>query len=194
MISIILPYLSDSECIETCKYYIQKNTSNTCEIIEIIDNTDVYEAYNYGVKEAKYDIVVLLNDDMFVSPNWDELYIKHTTPYSVVTGHLIESGRIPVNFRNIEKDFGRTPKDFDYDKFLEYINNNPLPEIIEKGMGWYMPVAFHKSTFIDYPNDIKYPHPNDITLLSHMLPNMGYNFKQVGVYTYHLQNFTNKNI
>ena len=193
MISIILPYLSNSRCIDICKQYIKVNTINPYEIIEIVDNTDVYAAYNEGVRRAKYDVVFLINDDMFVSPGWDELYIKHTTPRSVVTGMLIESGRIPVNFRNVEFDCGKTPQEFDYNKFLSYIINNPIEEVKLNSMGWYMPVAFHRSTYIDYPNEIKYPHPNDVTLLSHMLPSYGFEFKQVGVYTYHIQNFSKDN-
>lgn len=194
MISVVLPYLSTSECIDTCKKYLLENTTNVCEIVEIIDSTDVYDAFNSGVHAASYDIVVLINDDMFMGPGWDELYAKYTTPKSVVTGHLIESGRLPVNFRNIEYDCGRTPQDYDYQKFLDYVESHPVPEVIEGGMGWYMPVAFHKSTYVDYPNDIKYPHPNDITLISHMLPAMGYSFRQVGSYAYHLQNFSNKDL
>ena len=193
MISIILPYLSNSRCIDICKHYIKVNTINPYEIIEIVDNRDVYAAYNEGVRRAKYDVVFLINDDMFVSPGWDELYIKHTTPRSVVTGMLIESGRIPVNFRNVEFDCGKTPQEFDYNKFLSYIINNPIEEVKLNSMGWYMPVAFHRSTYIDYPNEIKYPHPNDVTLLSHMLPSYGFEFKQVGVYTYHIQNFSKDN-
>jgi hypothetical protein len=192
-ISIILPYLSNSKCIDICKKYINQNTINDYEIIEIIDNYDVYAAYNEGVRKAKYDVVFLINDDMFVSPAWDELYIKHTTPRSVVTGMLIESGRIPVNFRNVEFNCGKTPEEFDYDKFLSYIKDNPIDDVKTNSMGWYMPVAFHKSTYIDYPNEIKYPHPNDVTLLSHMLPADGFDFKQVGVYTYHIQNFSKDN-
>ena len=189
-ISIILPYLSNSQCINICKKYIHQNTINNYEIIEIVDNYDVYAAYNEGVLQAKYDIVFLINDDMFVSPGWDSLYIKYTKPRSVVTGMLIESGRIPVNFRNIEFDCGKTPTEFDYNKFLSYIKDNPLDEVKLNSMGWYMPVSFHKSTYVDYPNVIKYPHPNDVTLLSEMLPAVGFDFKQVGVYTYHIQNFS----
>jgi hypothetical protein len=193
MISIILPYLSNSRCVDLCKKYIQQNTNSTYELVEIVDNTDVYAAYNQGVHQAQYDVVILLNDDMFVSPGWDKLYIKHTTPKSVVTGMLIESGRIPVNYRNIEFDCGKTPEEFDYSKFLTYISTNPIPEVKQDSMGWYMPVAFHKSTYIDYPNQIKYPHANDVTLLSHILPSYQYDFKQVGVYTYHIQNFSKAN-
>jgi hypothetical protein len=193
MISIVVPYLSNSRCIDTCKKYIEQNTVNPYELIEVVDNTDVYAAFNEGAHQAKYDIILLINDDMFVSPGWDELYIKHTTPRSVVTGLLIESGRIPVNYRNVEYDCGKVPEEFDYNKFLSYIKDNPIDEIKTNSMGWYMPVAFHRSTYIDYPNDIKYPHPNDVTLLSHMLPRYGFDFKQVGVYTYHIQNFSKDN-
>jgi len=138
MISIVLPYLSNSRCIDICKKYIEQNTINPYEIIEIVDNTDVYAAYNEGVRQAKYDVVLLINDDMFVSPSWDELYIKHTTPRSVVTGMLIESGRIPVNYRNVEFDCGKTPEEFDYNKFLSYIKDNPIEEVKLNNMGWHI--------------------------------------------------------
>jgi len=193
MISIVVPYLSNSRCIDICKKYIEQNTINPYELIEVVDNTDVYAAFNEGAHRAKYDVILLINDDMFVSPGWDELYIKYTTPRSVVTGLLIESGRIPVNYRNVEYDCGKVPEEFDYNKFLSYIKDNPIDELKTNSMGWYMPVAFHRSTYIDYPNDIKYPHPNDVTLLSHMLPSYGFDFKQVGVYTYHIQNFSKDN-
>ena len=39
MISIVLPYLSNSRCIDICKKYIEQNTVNPYEIIEIIDIT-----------------------------------------------------------------------------------------------------------------------------------------------------------
>lgn len=187
--SIVLPYLSKSPCIDLCKELLQKNTVNEYELIEIVDNTDVYAAYNDGAFNAKNDIILLLNDDMFVSPGWDELYIKYCEPKTVVTGYLIESGRIPVASQNISYNCGTTLETFDYQKFIDFSLTLNNPEV-RNDLGWYMPVAFHKSTFINYPNDIKYPHPNDITLIKDLLPQMGYRYLQVASYVYHLQNYT----
>jgi len=187
--SIVLPYLSNSPCVDLCKALLEKNTTNSYELIEIVDNVDVYDAYNKGALSAKNDIVVLLNDDMFVSPNWDELYVKHCKPKTAVTGYLVESGRIPVATQNIMYNCGTTLETFDYDRFIEFINTLDSEEV-KNGLGWYMPVAFHKSTFVCYPNEIKYPHPNDITLFHDILPIMNFEFLQVASYMYHLQNYT----
>lgn len=191
-LSIVLPYLSKSKSISLCKDLLYKNTKNDFELIEIVDNTDVYEAFNSGVLKSKNDIVVLINDDMFVSPNWDVLYCKHIKPKMVLTGYLIESGYLIPNSRCIEMNFGTDIESFDYDSFIQYSNNLNYPEIVENSKGWYMPVCFNKSTFIPYPNEIKYPHPNDVLLIDHILENMGYTFCKVASYVYHLQRYSTR--
>jgi len=191
-ISIVLPYLSNSTCIDICKKYLKQNTINNYELIEIIDETDVYSAYNQGVLKANCDVVILLNDDMFVSPGWDVPFFEHCKQNTVVTGYLVESGRIPVNDRNIEYNCGITPETFDYEKFNTFVSQNitKVPEIIHNCKGWYMPVAFHKKTFVEYPNEIKYPHPNDIDLFENILPKLNFNFIKVNSFVYHLQNYS----
>ena len=191
-LTIVLPYLSNSPCIDICKNFLKQNTVNEYELIEIIDETDIYLAYNKGAHEAKYDTIVLLNDDMFVSPGWDLPYVKFCKPKTVITGHLIESGRVPVNPVNFEYDCGRQPETFDYNKFINFINTvtKEIPEVVENVRGWYMPIAFHKSTFIDYPNYNKYPYPNDIDLIDKILPILDFKFMQVNSFMYHLQNYT----
>ena len=60
MYSIVIPYLSNSKYIEQCKHYLQLNSTLPYELVEIVDETDVYYAFNSGVYKAKYDKVVLL--------------------------------------------------------------------------------------------------------------------------------------
>lgn len=190
MISVVIPYLSNSRCIDKCIDLIKKNTVNECEIVAIADNTDVYGAYNFGVMNSKYDVVALLNDDMFVAPGWDEMFVKYCKENTVVTNYLIECGRVAVNGRNMEKNFGTTPETFDYEGFSQYVDTIDVPEAIYGTIGWYMPVAFYKSTFIEYPNERKYPHDNDTTLFQTILPSKNYTFIKVKSFTYHLQNFS----
>ena len=69
MYSIVIPYLSKSKYIEQCKHYIKQNSALDYELVEIVDESDVYYAYNHGVYKAKYDKVILLNDDMICLVN-----------------------------------------------------------------------------------------------------------------------------
>ena len=57
-----------------------------------------------------------------------------------------------------------------------------------------MPISFNKSTFIPYPNEIKFPQfPNDKILIDEILPKNGFSFCKIKSFMYHLQNFSNKN-
>lgn len=192
MISIVLPYLSTSPCVDICKKFLSQNTVSEYELIEIVDETDVYFAYNEGVRRAKFETVALINDDMFVAPGWDLPFIKFCKPKTVVTGYLVECGRISVNHVNYDYDCGHTPTSFDYPKFASFVEDKlkEVPEVVEDRQGWFMPVAFYKPTFIQYPNQPKYPHPNDIELFHKILPTLGFKFVQVNSFAYHLQNFT----
>ena len=119
--SIVLPYLSSNKCIDICKKMLHYNTINEYELIEIVDSKDVYKAFNDGVRSASHDIVILLNDDMFVSYGWDEPFLQYCKPNTVVTGYVVEPGRVPVSEKNLMYDCGLTPDTFDYIKFNSWI-------------------------------------------------------------------------
>ena len=191
MISIIVPYLSDSPCISICKKLLKDHTINQYELIEIVDSRDVYDAFNSGVRSAKGEIVILISDDMFVSKGWDIPYKKYARGKTVCTGYLVEPGAIQVSPKNIEKNFGKTPSTFDSASFFAWADEvKPIiPECVD-GKGWYMPLAMEKKYWVDYPNEKKFPYPNDIDLIDNILPNMGYSFLKVNSIVYHLQAFT----
>lgn len=188
-LSIVISYPSWSKCIETFKKYLYQNTTNSFELVEMVDYNDVYRAFNEGVKKAKHENVICICDDMFVSQGWDEMYLENADGETILTGHLIESGIIPVHPKNLLWSCGDTPQNFDYEKFENYVNviKNDYPNKIDNKKGWYMPILFYKSKFIEYPNEIKFPHPNDITLIDEILPNKGFKFAQVKSFVYHLQ-------
>jgi hypothetical protein len=192
MISIILPHLSTATPVPTFKKYLEQNTVNEYELIEVLDWTDVYAAYNHGASLAKYDIIIMMNDDMFVAPGWDVNFVKYVKPKTFAMMWLVESGHIPVNSRMLEYDCGRTLETFDYDKFINYINNVDIPELTEGAFGAWMPIGFHKSTWIPFPNDNKYPYPNDIDLIDVTLPQMGYTPLKVKSFAYHLQGYSRR--
>ena len=189
-LSIVISYPSWSKSIDTFKKFLFENTTNKFELIEIVDKNDVYAAFNEGVKKASNENVICICDDMFVSKGWDELYLKYADGNTILTGYLIEPGVVPVSNRNIEYNCGTTPLEFNYEKFKNFINSIELPEIEYNKKGWYMPIMFYKSKYIDYPNENKFPYPNDVELIDKILPNRGFTFAKIRSYVYHLQCFS----
>lgn len=185
MYSIVIPYLSKNDNFDKCVSYIEKNSMHKYEIVPIEDETDVYYAYNSGVYKAKYDRVVLMNDDMIVSKNWDELIFPYCIEGNVLTGHVVEKepGHIEGKPSCIKFDCGDNFENFEEEKFEKFVNYHRTP--VRQGKGWYMPIVFHKRSYIGYPNINKFPYPNDITLIDQILPNNGYKFIQIPMYVYH---------
>ncbi len=194
MYSIVIPYLSTSKYIDRCKHFLEINKSLPYELVEIVDETDVYYAFNKGVYHAKYDKVILLNDDMIVSKGWDYPLLKYNNWETVTTGYVVEP-EPGVNYRptgeqiqNIKLDCGQTLDMFDYDKFQNFVNSSQEPDVIYDAKGWYMPICFDKKSFVSYPNKVKFPYEqNDVLLIDYVLPNLGYKFAKVKSFVYHFQ-------
>ena len=85
MYSIVVPYLRSSKEIERFFYYLKLNSLYPHEIIEIIDETDVYYAFNRGVYQAKYDTVVLISSDMIVAKHWDKFIPIYSNQKTILT-------------------------------------------------------------------------------------------------------------
>jgi hypothetical protein len=205
MYTIVIPHLSSSKYIDQCKYYLEKNSKIDHEVLCIVDESDVYYAYNYGVYHSKYDNVILMNDDMIVSEGWDVPFMKYAQPDTILTGHVIEpdpgimlssqeNNKRPI--QNIKSDCGTTIDTFDYNKFVDYINTrNDIPEVVLNSAGWYMPVCVNKKTFVSYPNIGKFPIvANDITWRDYILPAVGFKFSLVKSFFYHFQRGSHRNV
>jgi GT2 family glycosyltransferase len=106
MISVVIPVINLHDMTAECIAVICKNTRN-CEII-VIDNgseppfktpfTGFTEisiirneknegfpvAVNQGIKAARGDIIILLNNDCFVTPGWDEKLVRALNDFSIV--------------------------------------------------------------------------------------------------------------
>ncbi len=190
MYSIVIPHLSDSEYIDTCIEYIKKNSKYTPEIIQIVDETDVYYAFNKGVYQANNDIVVLMNDDMIVSENWDENIPLFLSEDTFLTFNVVEAnpGHMNGGPECINYNCGDNLENFNYTKFAEFAqqNKNSLPIIRFNQIGWYMPFVVHRKSFVSYPNIDKFPlYANDMTLFHSVLPNLGYKVALLNSFVYH---------
>lgn len=189
MYSIVIPHLSTSKYIDSCIKYIKQNSKYDPEIIQIVDETDVYYAYNKGVYQAKHDIVVLMNDDMIVSKNWDENFPMYVAQDTFLTLHVVEPNPGKMNGPEcIQHDCGDSLENFDYEKFESFVqtNKSTLPDIQFNAIGWYMPFIVHKKSFVSYPNIDKFPlYANDVTLFHSVLPNLGYKVALMNSFVYH---------
>jgi len=194
MYSIVIPYPSNSKCIDRCLEYLKKNSVHEYEIVPIVDETDVYYAYNKGVYHSKYDTVVLMNDDMVVSKEWDKFIPVYSEPDTVLTCLVVEAnpGKMSGGPECIKHDCGDFDN-FDYDKFQSFADSAQIPDCLTNSMGWYMPVVFNKKTFVSYPNINKFPwHANDVTLFHYILPNLGFKFTQIKSFIYHFSRQSTK--
>jgi hypothetical protein len=190
MYSIVIPHLSDSKCIDLCIKSIKENSYYPNEIVTIVDEKDVYYAFNKGVYQSKFETVVLMNDDMIVSKNWDKNILQYSTQDTILTGYVVEPnpGKMFSGPECIPYNCGETVEDFDSTKFQHFVDNQTVPDVIFNKKGWYQPLVVNQKSFISYPNILKFPeYANDITLLEHIMPSQGYQFAQIDMFVYHLQ-------
>ncbi|MGC6516480.1 MAG: glycosyltransferase [Candidatus Puniceispirillaceae bacterium] len=106
---------------------------------------NVYRAYNFGVSQAKSDLVVMINSDMAFSPGWLDALLDTYQSGRVVSSRLIEQGKLATGTYGIEKDFGNDTADYDEAGFLAYAAQNKVAEI--KPGGLYMPILVNKYDF-----------------------------------------------
>lgn len=143
MISVIIPTYKSPEALDLCLrstiegqknknqiivvvdgfYEINKNVLNKYKeevyILNLEENVGTARATNLGVFNAKYDKVLIINDDNVSPKNWDINLELDWEEGIVLTPNQIE----PYNsiFRQFNiKDLGRKPDNFKIDKFWEY--------------------------------------------------------------------------
>jgi glycosyltransferase involved in cell wall biosynthesis len=101
--------------------------------------------------QATKDIVIYLQSDMVVCPNFDKHFIEALDNNSkrVVSAARIEPPIHPASPEKIVKDFGLTPEEFKYDEFISFTKelqaeNRPLMD------GHFAPFGCYKQTYFDY--------------------------------------------
>lgn len=188
--SIVIPHLSNSKTIDLCIDSIKTNSYYNNEIITIVDEKDVYYAFNKGVYKASCETVVLMNDDMIVSKHWDKNIPLYSREDTLLTGYVVEPnpGKMSSGPENIEYNCGTTSETFDAKKFQDFVDTQKVPDIQFDSKGWYQPLVVNQKSFISYPNILKFPeYANDVTLLEQIMPSQGYQFAQIDMFVYHLQ-------
>lgn len=63
--------------------YLLKNLVHDCEILEFADNTGNASAWDRGMRNSQNDIVILMDNDVFVKKDWDRQMISTISDKSI---------------------------------------------------------------------------------------------------------------
>jgi glycosyltransferase involved in cell wall biosynthesis len=143
MVSVVIPTFKSPDVLDLCLRSAIKGQVNKNEIIVVVDGTyeqnkDVLKKYendvlvldipnnvgtcratNMGVYNSTHEKILIVNDDNVFPKDWDQLLTEHMLENEVVSPNQIEP--YPSMFKQfIIKDLGRTPDNFDIDKFWDY--------------------------------------------------------------------------
>ena len=125
----------------------------------------VYRCWNYCAKSSEADLICFINSDMAFSENWlKPLVDLHKNNYLPVA-RLVESGKIKSGTHGYTQNFGRHPKEFNEQVWLDFVKYFSKDEVHEGGL--HMPVVFDKWEFIlagSYPEgNVLWPGtPNEV--------------------------------
>jgi glycosyltransferase involved in cell wall biosynthesis len=168
MISVIVPTYKSPEALDLCLRSVVEGQKHTNQIIVVVDgfydlNKEVLEKYkehinvlnleqnvglcratNLGVYNAKFDKILIINDDNVAPYGWDVQLLKKYKPNSVISPNQIEPS--PSIFKQFHiRDCGRDPKTFSLKNYWNY--EEPLTGLPDDESGSTLPIFMSK---IDY--------------------------------------------
>ena len=181
MISVIIPTYQSPEYLDLCLKSIFKTQKHNNQIIVIVDgflelNAPILEKYgkidildlgtnqglsvgtNWGVYDSKFDDILIINDDNVFCNNWDVNLLKKAQDGFVWALNQIEPNPSMFPQFNIN-NLGKTPSEFDLDKFLEYadVQNEDKVEM----NGSTLPIFMKRNDYLTTGGwDIMYPSPH----------------------------------
>lgn len=197
LVSILLPHLrnpSNDAALRVCLDCVVANTDINYELIveSVAERRDIYGVVNRMAEKARTDWIIPLNTDVFVSPGWITSLWELRDPETIVTPVLVECGAIPVNERNLERDFGRTPQTFARSDFELWtrLGGGWKDGWNVDAESWYFPSILNRNAFIGlggFDTSIGgFPDPLDMDFWLLWELNGG-KFKRAHSYVYHLQ-------
>lgn len=152
------------------------NENNKVRVIIPEENLFVNPSWNLGVKEAKNDIVALLNDDIIIPDNFCSEIVSKLTPEIGVVGYS-------ENFVTITQDLREKPAKSEIE----------FKEIIGRPDHWGIAIFFYKSSYFEIPKGLKI-HFGDDWLIHKNLKAKRKNYIVVGQKIYHYSSMSVKRI
>ena len=169
MISVIIPTYKEPEALDLCLrsaingqrrnnqiivvvdgfYEVNKEVldkyKDSIEILVLEENVGLCRATNLGVYNAKFDKILIVNDDNVFSDVWDQVLLEEYKPGYVLAPNQIEP--TPSMFRQFHiKDLGKDPKTFDLQAYWDYEESVRENKIEETGST--LPIFMNKYDYI----------------------------------------------
>jgi len=169
MISVIIPTYKEPEALDLCLrsaingqrlnnqiivvvdgfYEVNKEVvdkyKDSIEILVLEENAGLCRATNLGVFNAKFDKILIVNDDNVFPDVWDQVLLEKYKPGYVLAPNQIEPS--PSIFRQFHiKDLGRDPKTFDLQAYWDYENSLEQDKVEESGST--LPIFMNKYDYI----------------------------------------------
>jgi glycosyltransferase involved in cell wall biosynthesis len=169
MISVIIPTYKEPEVLDLCLksaingqrrnnqiivvvdgfYEVNKEVldkyEESIEILVLEENVGLCRAINLGVYNAKFDKILIVNDDNVFPDVWDQVLLEEYKPGYVLAPNQIEP--TPSIFRQFHiKDLGKDPKTFDLQAYWDY--ENSIREGKTEESGSTLPIFMNKYDYI----------------------------------------------
>jgi hypothetical protein len=195
--SIIVPSLHVDRGQQTLVRFLPILVENTRHPYELLLSSHADEggttAINQLAHVARADYLIILCDDQYVAPGWDEAFYAARDPETLLVGVLVESGDRPVASHNLEKNFGRTPETFDRAGFETMAAGLDGAELTDPA--WGFPWCVSRQAFLQrggipiHRGDIH--SRGDFYFWRDWLDD-GYAYQRVPAVVYHLQAWTGR--
>ena len=169
MISVIIPTYKEPEALNLCLqsaitgqrlnnqiivvvdgfYEVNKEVldkyEDSIEALVLEENAGLCRATNLGVYNAKFDKILIVNDDNVFPDVWDQVLLEEYKPSCVLAPNQIEP--TPSMFRQFHiKDLGRDPKTFDLQAYWDY--EDTVRESKADESGSTLPIFMNKYDYI----------------------------------------------
>jgi glycosyltransferase involved in cell wall biosynthesis len=169
MISVIIPTYKSPEALDLCLRSAIEGQFSKNQIIVVVDgfyelnkqildkwkdhidilnleeNVGLCRGTNLGVYNARYDNILIVNDDNVFPNKWDLLLKNINTKDSVVTPNQIEPSQSMFK-QFIIKDLGKHPRDFNLEKFWEF--ERSVTSNISDKSGSTLPIYMSKINYL----------------------------------------------
>ena len=125
----------DSEIIVAVDGYIKESQDvldkykDDIKVLDLVNNQGMQMALNLGVMNASNEHIMIINDDNVLCHGWDSIWADISDREVKTINQIEPTG--PGIFDFPVKDFGRTPKEFDYEGFKKYeleLSSNKVSE------------------------------------------------------------------
>jgi hypothetical protein len=154
-ISIILPHLRNTDNDKALRIALDTLVTHTDMDYELLleavaERRDIYPVVNSMAEQATTDWLVFWNSDTFASPNWIRPLWDARAVNTIVSPVMVECGAIPVNDKNLERDFGRTPETFRRGEFEAWVSAGGewREHWREDQQAWYFPSLMNRNRFL----------------------------------------------